>query len=454
MKGDFSRDTFDPLKHFSRVLLQQGRVQLDADTNEQTAILLHYLRTLVTDLIGSHAGPNDNSGFLIDNPSKKDFSIGKGRYYVAGILCENDTDITYKTQKDYPHPPELEEDVPYLVYLDVWERHITALEDDYIREKALGGPDTATRTKVICQVKVDKGEEGLSPSDCVTVSNNWKEKWINRWQPANRGSLKACVTPQKDSKDPCLIAPDSRYRGQENQLYRIEIHKGSKGDKAGEPNSATFKWSRDNGAVVSKVLEFSGKELTVEKTLGFEPKIWVELSNDDQELRGEPGSLAKLVNVEGNRFILESAILRPAGISTNEEWPTKVRRWDQRYNSNLIEGAIPITEDKADWIEIENGIEIQFVAADTGEDSHHYRTGDFWLISARVATGDIEWVEIDEDGKPKDEKNPIARELFGIQHHYAPLAILNMGQSEPPDCRCKFEPLKNDCDRSGTRKKA
>ena len=30
MKGDFSRDTFDPLKHFSRVLMQQGRVQLDA----------------------------------------------------------------------------------------------------------------------------------------------------------------------------------------------------------------------------------------------------------------------------------------------------------------------------------------------------------------------------------------------------------------------------------------
>jgi hypothetical protein len=45
MKGDFSRDSFDPVKHFSRVLQQQGRVQLDADWNEQAAILLHYLRT-------------------------------------------------------------------------------------------------------------------------------------------------------------------------------------------------------------------------------------------------------------------------------------------------------------------------------------------------------------------------------------------------------------------------
>jgi len=51
MKGDFTRDTFNPAKHFSRVLLQQGRVALDADHNEQNAILLHYLRTLARDLI-------------------------------------------------------------------------------------------------------------------------------------------------------------------------------------------------------------------------------------------------------------------------------------------------------------------------------------------------------------------------------------------------------------------
>ena len=94
MKGDFSRDTFDSVKHFSRVLQQQGRVQLDADWNEQTAIVLHYLRTLAADLIGPFAGPQGSSGFEItraagvDGP-KNDFTIGAGRYYVDGILCEN-----------------------------------------------------------------------------------------------------------------------------------------------------------------------------------------------------------------------------------------------------------------------------------------------------------------------------------------------------------------------------
>ncbi len=91
MKGDFSRDSFDPVKHFSRVLQQQGRVQLDADWNEQAAILLHYLRTLAADLIGPFAGPaGEDYGFKIGASEKDDFSIGKGRYYVDGILCENE----------------------------------------------------------------------------------------------------------------------------------------------------------------------------------------------------------------------------------------------------------------------------------------------------------------------------------------------------------------------------
>lgn len=38
MSGDYSRFTFDPHNDFSGVLMQQGRVQLDADWNELVAI--------------------------------------------------------------------------------------------------------------------------------------------------------------------------------------------------------------------------------------------------------------------------------------------------------------------------------------------------------------------------------------------------------------------------------
>ena len=35
MKADLTRDSYNVLRHYSQVLMQQGRVQLDADWNEQ-----------------------------------------------------------------------------------------------------------------------------------------------------------------------------------------------------------------------------------------------------------------------------------------------------------------------------------------------------------------------------------------------------------------------------------
>jgi hypothetical protein len=180
-RGDFTRDTFNPFKHFSRVLMQQGRVQLDADWNEQNSILLYYLRMLAADLIGPHGGPAKPDGtagdgfMIVGTAGSSDFSIGEGHYYVHGILCENErpkdengnpVDVTYLNQSGYPLPkkdgqPESLSAGTYLVYLDVWERHVTYVEDEdkdqidpSIREVALGGFDTTTRAKVAWQVKV------------------------------------------------------------------------------------------------------------------------------------------------------------------------------------------------------------------------------------------------------------------------------------------------------------
>ena len=90
MKGDFSRWTFDPTKHYSRVLSLQGRVFLDADFNEAQELQLHHLRTLTTDLLGPHAGPGTGFAIVAATPaSATDFLISQGSYYVNGILCEN-----------------------------------------------------------------------------------------------------------------------------------------------------------------------------------------------------------------------------------------------------------------------------------------------------------------------------------------------------------------------------
>jgi hypothetical protein len=56
MNGDISRDTFRPWRQYSSVRLQQGRVQLDADWNEQVDIALSRERTITRDGAGCRAG--------------------------------------------------------------------------------------------------------------------------------------------------------------------------------------------------------------------------------------------------------------------------------------------------------------------------------------------------------------------------------------------------------------
>jgi predicted phage baseplate assembly protein len=162
MTGDISRDTFSPGRHYSAVLMQQGRVQLDADWNEQRAIDRHRVETETRDLIGPTGGQAGNAGFEIGVHNKITLSIGRGNLYVDGILCQNDLQgdgpLLFEAQEDRPGNSPLNElrgdPQVGLVYLDVWERHVTALDDDHIREVALGGPDTTTRSRTIWQAKL------------------------------------------------------------------------------------------------------------------------------------------------------------------------------------------------------------------------------------------------------------------------------------------------------------
>ena len=102
MKGDFSRQTFDARKHYSGVLMQQGRVQTDADWNEQEAIQRRRTHIEARDVIGPSGGPETGAGFAIAIAGGK-LTIGGGRYYVDGLLCENDIEgLAFESQPDAP----------------------------------------------------------------------------------------------------------------------------------------------------------------------------------------------------------------------------------------------------------------------------------------------------------------------------------------------------------------
>ena len=91
MQGDFSRNTFDPTKHFSRVLMQQGRVQLDADWNELNAIVFHYLRTLARDVFGPYGGDQAKLGFDITTSANRRFHISAAATCMSTACCARTT---------------------------------------------------------------------------------------------------------------------------------------------------------------------------------------------------------------------------------------------------------------------------------------------------------------------------------------------------------------------------
>src|SRR5437016_4202417 len=161
MNGGCSRFTFDPTKHYAGVLHQQGRVLLGSDWNEEVLERRALLQQEIVDVIGPSGMPSLGSFQILPsvNPTRPDdFQITAGRCYVNGMLCQLDANVSYLTQPDFPDPPAIamptgSSSVTALIYLEVWQRLITSLEDDSIREIALGGPDTSARLKTIVQVK-------------------------------------------------------------------------------------------------------------------------------------------------------------------------------------------------------------------------------------------------------------------------------------------------------------
>ncbi|MCX5440337.1 MULTISPECIES: DUF6519 domain-containing protein [unclassified Streptomyces] len=473
MHADLSRLTFHPERHYSAVVAQQGRVQLDADANEQTAIQLHRARTLAADLIGRYGGPRDAAGFRVEYVGGKHdidtLYIHGGRYYVDGILLDADRPApgtpvpdedaeaedaedtatppsywTYWDQPDAFRDPEKPGDrlpspaqSPFVVYLNVWERSVNAAEDPALREVALGAtmPDTAARVKVVWQVLplslAALAIEDADPSKEVVRAAF--DKWAQRRAAATARLAARSERPDHADEDPCLVRPDARYRGPENQLYRVEVHAG------GEAKDATFKWSRENGSVVFPVDALDGTWVQL-ASLGHDDKLdldvgdFVEFTDTAHASRLEALPLLRVeeLDLPGRRVRL-SAEPEP-GVGRLPHLHPFVRRWDHREGPRrrgrtaaLKGGAVPVAE--GEWLPLEDGVEVYFAKGGT------YRTGDHWLVPARTATGSVEW--------PTDPaRRPLLQGPAGIARHFAPLALVK-GEESAVDLRLAFGPLAN-----------
>jgi hypothetical protein len=384
---------------------------------------------------GTNGQDDEDEGAMARTPGTPGFPGGP---ILPGMPHSPDTGVSYYGQRGailsaeeararYDEIPK--EQHPFLLYLDVWERSVSGIEEPGIVEVALGGPDTAARTQVVWQVRAEELKNVKADEihcDEFEGSATWTNL-LNKLQPKERGRLaaKAREPRTEESTDPCIISPDALYRGAENQLYRVEIHTG------GTTNSvprATFKWSRDNGSNVYPVLTVKDKMVFLEhlgrdSRSGLQAGDWVEIVTDEYTplRRAQPLSQVESVDPIGMTVTLKTA--PPA--NALGKYPM-LRRWDQRTGDQNV-GGLELNDDdddkdrdnaafiKAQWLNLEDGIQVRFEAGRT------YVAGDYWLIPARTATGDIQWPRGDNPMLPPQ----------GITHHYAPLAGVFFGAHGP-----------------------
>jgi hypothetical protein len=477
MAADFSRVRANPLLDYAGVELKQGGVVLDADANELVAILDRRLRALASDTLGrARVSSTTPHAFKVTDVGGT-LAIARGRLYVDGLLAENHgvasaipakrefddlmaepsfTDpIGYAAQPYLPSAPVLPNGGRHLVYLDVWNREVTHLEQPALVERAVG-VETSSRRQTVWQARVLADRLGAGVS-CKSPDADFAG-WSDLIAPST-GVLTTGTFDVAPADDPCELPPSGGYRGLENQLYRVEIH------HPGQPGgSATFKWSRENASVGSRVASIVSKHELELETLGLDDVLrfndgdWVEITDDWSELTRDPaaprGEMRQITIDERTRRIsftgdLPDKMLPPApAIFPDSAFPKttnlRVRRWDQKgrvFRTNP--GGNPVQVQNLDAagskgainvpaagvrLLLESGVTVSFDSTGT----KGFNAGDYWVFAARTADASVE----------KLNREPPR----GIHHHYTRLGIWDVDAGTVSDCRHPWPPTCESCD--------
>jgi hypothetical protein len=237
--------------------MQQGRVTLEADWNEGQSIFGEELRQETLEIVGPAGTPD--KGYQVMDTSQPatpyDFSVGPGTMYVGGVRVELDTPVNYLTQPewldhtfdpDWVDPSQLKA-LPSkeFVYLFLREQEVSAVEDYALRDVALGGPDTAARTRIIQHI-VRLETHATDCADALAIAiTAWAQEGL-KFDPTTMRLLPQSTLrvtfPDAPQPDPCEPETVAGYLGADNQLIRIQISDANK-----------FVWGFDDASFLYRV---------------------------------------------------------------------------------------------------------------------------------------------------------------------------------------------------------
>lgn len=413
MKTQISRNSFDPLKRYSGVYQQMGRMFTDADWNESSDLIRARLADALTDVIGSGTPGRRGLVKITENPDDtRSYDLVWGYVYVDGIIAQVRPDeaeaqanpdavaFKYDKQADFPvAPPTPGED--HKLYVDVWERTVTFLEDHDLRDPGLHGADTCTRTQTMARVKwcppaVDPEDAAQNP-------------------PIGDALLTLKLSQGSTEPDPCDPCAEELALHDKvgNYLFRVELH-DVEYDAGGAPKKVEIKWSRENGAEQYPVGD---------NPPGFVSDDWVyeSFSGTDQDFASEK-HLGKHL---ATGFIPERGKITRLYPDAPPAVHAFVRRWDghcvlKKSGSNwILEGG----SDRADDLSKDSAasahghvkegaivtIKLDAIDLTIKLADRPLLAGDFWLATVRQSV-DVVGKVILSEAQPR-----------GILHHYMTL---------------------------------
>lgn len=395
--------------------------------------------------------------------------IGPGRCYVDGLLCRAESHATLKS----PELQSAESHQRFLVFVDAWERYVSAFEDASLRDPALAGLDTMGRLRTMAVPYVvpmddpgamlgflaaldhDRAQIAVDLADNLLQSNQ-----LYRFE-AHAGGSAATVAPPNDAVSFELLRPDDSANAGNRRKIRLpqqlaaawecgqflqlvdqtgaasgtilQVASCANRDADGEwmfvdnvPAGligtvrvrpiASMLWSKDNGHAVFPIDRVITSDDTTTIDL-FDEAGRASLLNigdvvvitSEDRIQAFHAGIATTIANVSTNVPGMVSVVVPVSITDPGAGAT-LRRWD---------GLLPALAQPDTKPAITGDLTVRF------SDSGVYRAGDYWLARIRPdADAPLDW---------RYDPHRVAAFLppFGIAHVYAPLAFVEVRSDGP-----------------------
>jgi hypothetical protein len=430
MVADIARITYDATRQYRSVISQQGRVTLEADNNEAATLASEALRLETIDIIGPTGALGD--GYEVGpGVTPGGISIQPGIFYLGGWRLELDKAIDLPAQSGGDTKIGANENL--LVALLLTEQSVCAVEDQALREVALGGPDSAARSRLMqhfLRLPLDGDTcaegaaliEGVLASDGVSVDPA-------TLQLISQARLQAGFVPGPTNTDPCTPAAAGGYLGADNQLVRVTITAYDATAKTG-----TLLWGWNNASLLYRATVVDPLTLTLSNTPVDDehaPQLgqMVEILRTELDLgdgnfiaarQGFVTAVAQAYSFDSQQIVLNTAL--PAEYQ-NDKNPLFVRLW---------QASVPFTAAQPVALDSVNGVTVTITLPVLPS---HIAARPFWRFAVRPSTPQMIYPQRYADSpQPSDGPRQWIADLAVVQPSF------NQGWNPLADCRVPFPP--------------